>query len=217
MLVYFHAPPRQEIKYCHRPRDARTEVGPHTMATFLLWKTVVSIDNTVSTSIRVFQVPRGQTFMLTGLPVFAWNPVSVRTIMVSANWAIRLKMRVVDIGGGTVPRTNQPPLVQDKTELASDDPPMIALAFLADLRWATPFPHGVNQLNPVAVGDTQHRRCRHKPRCPRRVGRKEPGQAGALWHLGEQGQIIARQPPVERAHPSAFDGKQQGQGHDFTG
>ena len=53
-----------------------------------------------------------------------------------------LKMRVVDIGGGTVPRTNQRPLVQDKTELASDDPPMIALAFLADLRWATPFRMG---------------------------------------------------------------------------
>jgi hypothetical protein len=35
MLVYFHAPPRQEIKYGHGPRDARTEVGPHTMPHFL--------------------------------------------------------------------------------------------------------------------------------------------------------------------------------------
>ena len=32
MLVYFHAPPRQEIKDRHRPRDARTKVSPHAMA-----------------------------------------------------------------------------------------------------------------------------------------------------------------------------------------
>src|SRR5262249_8956105 len=57
--------------------------------TFLLWKTVVSIDNTVATIIRVFQVPRGQTFMLAGSPALAWHPVSVRTIIVSAHWASR--------------------------------------------------------------------------------------------------------------------------------
>jgi len=54
-----------------------------------LRKTVVSIDNTVSTSIRMFQVPRGQTFMWAGSPVFAWKPVSVRTLIVWSNWAIR--------------------------------------------------------------------------------------------------------------------------------
>lgn len=48
---------------------------------FLLWKTVVSIDHTVSTRMRVFQVPRGQTFMWPGSPVCAWNPVSVRTLI----------------------------------------------------------------------------------------------------------------------------------------
>jgi hypothetical protein len=31
-----------------------------------------------------------------------------------------LKRRSVDIGSGTVPRTNQSPLVQDNTELAPD-------------------------------------------------------------------------------------------------
>src|SRR4029450_2931153 len=68
----------------------------------------------------------------------------------------RLKMRVMDIGRGTIPGTDQAPLVQDKAPLSPDNPPMITLAFLANLRWATPFPHGVNQLNPVAVGDAQH-------------------------------------------------------------
>ena len=35
MLVYFHAPPGQEIERRHRPRDAGAEVGPHAMAHFL--------------------------------------------------------------------------------------------------------------------------------------------------------------------------------------
>ena len=39
--------------------------------TFLLGNPVVRIDNTVSTSIRVVQVPRGQTVLLTGSPLYA--------------------------------------------------------------------------------------------------------------------------------------------------
>jgi hypothetical protein len=58
------------------------------MADFLLWKTVVSIDRTVAPSIRVFQVPRGQTFLLAGSLVLAWKPVAVRTIIWSSHWAI---------------------------------------------------------------------------------------------------------------------------------
>src|SRR5262249_17840978 len=46
---------------------------------------------------------------------------------------------------------------------------------------------------------------------------EEPCQAGPLRHLGKQRQIVARQPAVEGAGPTAFDGMQQGQRHDFTG
>jgi len=42
----------------------------------------------------------------------------------------RLKMRVVDVGRSAIPGTNQAPLVQDETQLATHNPPMIALAFL---------------------------------------------------------------------------------------
>src|SRR5262249_21192638 len=57
--------------------------------TVLLWQTVVRLDHTVSTSLRVFQGPRGQTCRLAGAPVVAWHAVSVRTIIVWAHWAIR--------------------------------------------------------------------------------------------------------------------------------
>jgi hypothetical protein len=128
-----------------------------------------------------------------------------------------VKMRVMDIGCGVVPGANQPPLVQDKTQFAAHNPPMIALPFFANLSWAASFPHRVDQLDPIAVCDTQHGRRREKAGGPRRVRLEEPCQASALWHLGKQRQVVAPQPAVERAGSSAFDGIQQGQRHDFTG
>jgi hypothetical protein len=49
-----------------------------------------------------------------------------------------LKMRVVDVGGGAIPGTDQAPLVQDKTEFATDNPPMSTLPFLTQLGRAAP-------------------------------------------------------------------------------
>jgi hypothetical protein len=59
-----------------------------------------------------------------------------------------LKMRVVDVGGGTILGTGQAPLVQDKTEFAADNPPMVPLPFLPNLGWAAPLTHGMDQLMP---------------------------------------------------------------------
>jgi hypothetical protein len=67
----------------------------------------------------------------------------------------RLKMCIMDIGGGTISGTDQALLVQDKTKFLPDNPPTIALAFLADLRWATPFP--------VWGESTQSRSCQRHP------------------------------------------------------
>src|SRR3989441_3918833 len=38
-----------------------------------------------------------------------------------------------DIGGGTLPRHDQPPLIEQQTEFPADHPPMIGEAFAADL------------------------------------------------------------------------------------
>ena len=46
------------------------------------------MENRVSTTMRSFQVPRAQAFILGGLPSLATNPWSVSTIMSSANWAM---------------------------------------------------------------------------------------------------------------------------------
>src|SRR5438477_8771473 len=128
-----------------------------------------------------------------------------------------LKMRVVDVGCGAVPGTDQAPLVQDETEFAADNPAMITFAFLPNLGRAASFPHGVNQLDAIAVSDAQHRGRSQKARGPRGVGLEEPCQAGALGYLREQRYVIACQPAIEGPGPAAFDSMQQGQRDDFAG
>jgi hypothetical protein len=128
-----------------------------------------------------------------------------------------VKMRIVDVGSRAVPGTNQAPLVQDAAELPAANPPMIALALLPYLGRAAAFPHGMDQLDPIAVGATQHRRRCQKAGGPCRVGFEASGQAGTLGHLRKQCQGVARQPAIEGAGPAAFDRIQQGQRHDFTG
>src|SRR6266702_4652108 len=60
-----------------------------------------------------------------------------------------LKGVIRNIGGRTVPRHDQPPLVQHQTQFAPDNPAMIREAFAAD-RLATPaFAHGMDQLDPI--------------------------------------------------------------------
>src|SRR6476659_8030605 len=48
--------------------------------TFLRWQTNVSMESTVSTSIRSSHSPRGHSLRLAGSPVAAWQAVSLRTI-----------------------------------------------------------------------------------------------------------------------------------------
>ena len=51
------------------------------------------------------------------------------------------------IGGGTLPPHDQPPLIQQETQFAADNPTMIRQAFATDLLRAAALAHGVDQLN----------------------------------------------------------------------
>ena len=63
-----------------------------------------------------------------------------------------------DIGGGTRPPHDQPPLIEEETEFAADNPAMIRYAFAADLLRAAALAHGVDELDPIGVDDPEHRR-----------------------------------------------------------
>ena len=58
-----------------------------------------------------------------------------------------LKGVVGDIGGVTGPPHNQPPLIEQQTEFAADNPAMIGEAFAANLLRTAAFTHGMEQLD----------------------------------------------------------------------
>jgi hypothetical protein len=127
-----------------------------------------------------------------------------------------LKGVIRDMGGGTLPRDDQPPLIEHQTQFAADDPAVIREAFAADLLRTAAFPDGVDQLDPRRVNDPEHRRGGQEGCGPVLMRLEEAKEPGALGEPGKQRAIIARQPAIERAVASAFERMQHPQGHDFT-
>ena len=68
-----------------------------------------------------------------------------------------LKRLIRHIGGGTLPRHDQSPLVQQQTELPGDNPAMIREPFAANLLRAPAFAHRMDQLDTIRVDDAKHR------------------------------------------------------------
>ena len=201
-----------------RPRDTRTEVGPHAMANLL-----AMADGGEHRQHRFHEHARVPGPTRTDCQVDGITRLRMETRISQDNHLALnlghpgLKMRIVAIGGGTIPGTDQAPLVQDAAEFSTDHPPMIPLAFLPDLRRAAPFPPGVDPLAPLGVRHAQHGGGSQKLCGPCRVRLEEPRQAGALGHLRKPGQRVARQPAGEGAGPPALDRTQQGQGDHLTG
>ena len=120
-------------------------------------------------------------------------------------------------GGGTRPPHDQPPLIEQETEFAPNNPAMIGKAFAANLAGTPAFAHRVDQLDTVGVNDAGHGRRRQEDPRPVLMGPEEAKEPGALGEAGKQRAIVARQPPVKCAVPDAFEGMEQPQGDDLTG
>ena len=185
-VINFQSPSSQEIERCHGPRNAGTEIDPHAMAHFL------AMEHCREPRQHRFHqhpcVPGATRTDLHGGRIAALGMES--RIRQDNHPAVKLgnqrvKMRVVDVGGGAVPGTHHAPLVQDEAELATNNPPMMALALLPNLGRAAPFPHGVDQRDPRGVRHAQHGGSSQKPCGPRRVRLEKPGQTGALRHVGK--------------------------------
>src|SRR2546426_9021506 len=64
-----------------------------------------------------------------------------------------LKGVVRNIGGGTRPPHDQPPLVEQQTEFSPDNPAVIGEAFATDLLGAAAFTHRMDQLDAGGIDD----------------------------------------------------------------
>ena len=127
-----------------------------------------------------------------------------------------LKGVIRDIGGGTLPRHHQSPLVQHQTQFAPDNPAVIRQSLAADLVGTPALADGVDQLHAIRVDDAEHRRSSQEGCRPRLRGAEEAKEPCPLGYTREQHAIVPRQPAIERAVPPTFEGMQEPQGYDFT-
>src|SRR6266478_264666 len=128
-----------------------------------------------------------------------------------------LKGVIRDIGRVTRPPYDQAVLVEKQAEFAPDNPAVVRHTFAADLLRAAAFAHGVDELDAVGVNDAEHRRDSPESLRPVLMRLQEAKEPGALGEAGEQGTIVARQPPIKRAVAHAFERMQQPQGDDLAG
>ena len=91
-----------------------------------------------------------------------------------------LKGVIRDIGGGTRPPHDQPPLIEQQTEFAADNPAMIGEAFAANLLRTAAFTPGMDQLDTIGVNDAEHGRGGQESPRPILMGREETKEPGAL-------------------------------------
>ena len=122
-----------------------------------------------------------------------------------------------DIGGITRPGHHQPPLIEQQTEFAPDNPAMIGETFATNLLGAAAFTHGVDQLDAIRVDDPEHGWSGQEALRPVVMCLEETKEPGALGKAGKQRPIITRQPAIEGPITHAFKGMQQPQRDDFTG
>src|SRR5512135_2396787 len=120
------------------------------------------------------------------------------------------------IGRVTTPIDDQTELVQDKAELAADDPAMVRFAFLADLARAASFAHRMQQLNAVRVSYAQQGRLDHKAVGPGLMRLEQPEQACPIRQARKEHQAISLQPAIECSLPHSFERKQNAQGNDLA-
>ena len=120
-----------------------------------------------------------------------------------------LKGGIRDIGGGTRPPHNQPPLVQQQTEFTAHNPAVIRHAFAANLLGTAAFTDGMDQLNAVGVDDAEHRRSGQEDPRPVLMGLQEAKEPRPFGQAGAQRPIVARQPAIERTIPDAFERMQE--------
>src|SRR5256885_1216042 len=91
-----------------------------------------------------------------------------------------LKRVVRDMGRVACPPHDQPPLIEQQTEFAADNPAMIGEALATNLLGTAAFTHGMDQLDTIGVNDAEHGRGGQESPRPILMGLEETKEPGAL-------------------------------------
>jgi len=92
-------------------------------------------------------------FQVAGIPSAAWKPVSLRQSSAHQPAESAIERCCPRHWRWHTPTHDQPPLIEQQTKFAPDNPAVIREAFATNLLGTPAFAHGVNQLDAVGVND----------------------------------------------------------------
>ena len=128
-----------------------------------------------------------------------------------------LKPGIVGMGRRPQPADDLTPLIDQQTQFAADDPPMIGESLPTDLGWAAAFPNRMDQFDAVTVHNAQQGGGRQEQQGPLPMGLELAKQPGPLGQARKQGLVVPRQPTIKRPVADPFKGVQHAQRDHFTG
>src|SRR5437773_1182480 len=138
----------QHIKYCHGERQARLKIGPAPMHDLFEMADERQHREHRLDEHTVLPLPALTQFEIRGIPLRGMEAGVAQDDHPPINLLNEpLKGVVRNIGGGTRPPHDQPPLIEQQTKFAPHNPAVIEEAFAADLLRAAALAHGVNQLD----------------------------------------------------------------------
>src|SRR4029450_8578760 len=182
VVIDFQPPLRQKVERRHGPGPTALAIFPHALPQLL-----AMYDSGQQRENRLHQHPSIPGPALTYFHVHWLSGLRMKPRVRQDNHGVDnrgdqgVTIHVMDVRCPAAPGPDQPPLSQDKTALAAHDPPMITCPFLADLVQAASFPHRMDELHPIAVGDSQHRGRSQTRGRPCRVGLGPRKHARSLW------------------------------------
>jgi hypothetical protein len=217
-LIWMQAVPlNQYIEGCHREGQPSLEVLPNPMANFLEvtdrgqhrkdgFDDHTHIPLTAFTDFHVRRV----IFFAVETSVYKNNHLTDELGDQST------KTTVMHIGSVTSPGHHQPQMVQNETQLASNNPTMVGKPLFANLGRATTLTHRMDQLTPIAHTTPQHSRLSKKTTGPVGMCLEQAKQSRSFGQPRKQSLVISLNPTIKCSITNPFERKQNAQCYDLA-
>ena len=115
---------------------------------------------------------------------------------------------IVNVGCVHIPTDDQAEMIQQQTQLATDNPSLVREAFLASLLCAGSFTSRMNQFDTVTINDTNQAGVSHELLYPEAMGVKPTKQPSPVRQAEKEMQPVVFQPAIEGPLATPFEDKE---------
>jgi len=108
-------------------------------------------------------------------------------------------------------------MIEHEAQFTAHNPTFVRQSLPANLLFAASFSTGMDEFHAVGVNQPNEAGVSHEMLGQMAMSVEEPEQASAMGQFRKQSQVIPYQPAVKGSIAHPFEGKQDSNGHDFTG